>query len=163
MCICLLVNCPLFFSDYNKSWILWQSLKKNFQISHFIKIRPLGAELLHADRQDMTKLRVAFRKYANAPKTRLTCRRCTNMWRSQRNNSHYARCFAPASGRGLWTDYASTHLNSPLCASNSESNPPLQAPRVRGAKHCSVKQMYNGLRRSSDFPSLRDVRHFRGV
>ena len=33
-----------------------------------MKIRPLGAELFHADRQtDMTKLIVAFRNFANAP------------------------------------------------------------------------------------------------
>jgi hypothetical protein len=34
-----------------------------------MKIRPLGAELFHADGwTDMTKLKVAFRKFANAPK-----------------------------------------------------------------------------------------------
>jgi hypothetical protein len=34
----------------------------------FIKIRPVGAELFHSDRQtDMTKLIVAFRNFANAP------------------------------------------------------------------------------------------------
>jgi hypothetical protein len=34
-----------------------------------MKIRPMGAELFHADqRTDMTKLIVAFRKFANAPK-----------------------------------------------------------------------------------------------
>jgi hypothetical protein len=34
-----------------------------------MKIRPVGAELDHADRQtDMTKLAVAFRNFANAPK-----------------------------------------------------------------------------------------------
>jgi hypothetical protein len=39
------------------------------QISNFIKIRPVGAELLHADkRTDMTKLTVAFRSFPNAPK-----------------------------------------------------------------------------------------------
>jgi hypothetical protein len=37
-----------------------------------MKIRPLGAELFHADRRtdertDMTKLTVAFRSFANAP------------------------------------------------------------------------------------------------
>jgi len=33
-----------------------------------MKIRPVGAELLHADgRNDMTKLIVAFRSFANAP------------------------------------------------------------------------------------------------
>jgi hypothetical protein len=34
-----------------------------------MKIRPVGAELLHADgRTDMTNLIVAFRNFANAPK-----------------------------------------------------------------------------------------------
>jgi hypothetical protein len=34
-----------------------------------MKIRPVGAELFHADgRIDMTKLVVAFRNFANAPK-----------------------------------------------------------------------------------------------
>jgi hypothetical protein len=39
-----------------------------------MKIRPLGAELSHVDgqtdrRTDLTKLIVAFRSFANAPKT----------------------------------------------------------------------------------------------
>ena len=35
-----------------------------------MKISPVGAELFHADgRTDMTKLTVAFRNFANAPKT----------------------------------------------------------------------------------------------
>jgi hypothetical protein len=34
-----------------------------------MKIRPVGAELFHADgRTDMTKLTVAFRNFGNAPK-----------------------------------------------------------------------------------------------
>jgi hypothetical protein len=42
---------------------------KKVQISSFIKIRPVGAELLHADGQtDMTKLTVAFHNYVNLPK-----------------------------------------------------------------------------------------------
>jgi hypothetical protein len=41
---------------------------KKAQISSFIKIRPVGAELFHADVQtDMTKLTVAFRNLENAP------------------------------------------------------------------------------------------------
>jgi hypothetical protein len=41
---------------------------KNTQISNFIKIRPVGAELFHADGgTDMTKLTVAFRNFAHAP------------------------------------------------------------------------------------------------
>ena len=36
---------------------------------HFKKIRPVGAELFHADRRtDMTKLTVAFRNFAKQPK-----------------------------------------------------------------------------------------------
>jgi len=35
-----------------------------------MKIRPVGAEFLHADAEtDLTKLRVAFRNFANAPNT----------------------------------------------------------------------------------------------
>jgi len=35
-----------------------------------VKIRPVGTELLHVDRQtDMTKLIVAFRNFAKAPNT----------------------------------------------------------------------------------------------
>jgi len=50
--------------------------KKNTQKSDFMKIRPVGAELFHADRWtdgwtdgqiDMTKLIVAFRNFVNAP------------------------------------------------------------------------------------------------
>ena len=37
------------------------------QVSSFIKIRPVGAELFHADGQtDMTELIVAFRNFGNA-------------------------------------------------------------------------------------------------
>ena len=46
------------------------------QISNLIKIRPEGAELFHAEghgrtdgQTDMTKLIVAFRNFASAPKT----------------------------------------------------------------------------------------------
>ena len=47
---------------------------KNTQISNNIKICPVGAELIRADgrtdgRTDMTKLIVAFRNFANAPKS----------------------------------------------------------------------------------------------
>ena len=43
---------------------------KNTQISNFVKIRPVGAELFHADgRTDTTKLIVAFRNFVNTSKT----------------------------------------------------------------------------------------------
>jgi len=42
---------------------------KNTQIPNLIKIRSVGAEMFHADGQtDVTKLIVAFRSFANAPK-----------------------------------------------------------------------------------------------
>jgi hypothetical protein len=42
---------------------------KNTQTSNSMKIRPVGSELFHADRRtEMTKIIVAFRNFANAPK-----------------------------------------------------------------------------------------------
>jgi len=42
---------------------------KNTQIPNLMKIRSVGAEMFHADGQtDVTKLIVAFRTFANAPK-----------------------------------------------------------------------------------------------
>jgi len=48
-------------------------LSKNTQISNFMKILPVGAEIFHADRRTngqtgKTKLIVAFRNFAYAPK-----------------------------------------------------------------------------------------------
>jgi len=44
------------------------SFSTNIQTPNFVKIRPVGAELFHADGQtDMTKLIVAFRNFANVP------------------------------------------------------------------------------------------------
>ena len=48
---------------------LLDRFSKNIQISNFMKIRPVGPELFHAERwTDMTKLIVAIRNFANAPK-----------------------------------------------------------------------------------------------
>ena len=56
------------------------TVSKNHHISDFTKIRPVAAELFHADtdrqtyiyrRKYMTKLAVAFHNFANAPKKRL--------------------------------------------------------------------------------------------
>jgi hypothetical protein len=51
-----------------------QNFEKKSQILTLIKILPVGAELFHADKQtdrrtDMTKLIVAFRSFADTPKT----------------------------------------------------------------------------------------------
>jgi hypothetical protein len=39
---------PLFLSDVNETWIFSKDFQKNSQISNFVKIRPVGAELFHA-------------------------------------------------------------------------------------------------------------------
>jgi hypothetical protein len=45
---------------------------KRNQMSHLMKIRPAGAELLHADGEtDMRKLIVAFHNFANTPNKNL--------------------------------------------------------------------------------------------
>ena len=49
MYIGLHVNCPLVLSDLNKSRIFPTYLKKNSQISNFMKILPVEAELFHGD------------------------------------------------------------------------------------------------------------------
>ena len=46
---------------------------KNIEISNFMKIRPVGAELFHAvGRADRMKIIVAFRNFANAPNKDVT-------------------------------------------------------------------------------------------
>ena len=59
----------LFLSDLNETWIFLNIFSKNIQISNFIKICLVGAELFHTDGQtDMTKQIAAFGNSANAPK-----------------------------------------------------------------------------------------------
>ena len=59
---------------------------KNLQISNFMKIHPVGAGLFHVDRRtDMTKLTVAFRQLANAPRNRSKIA----YWAMQQAKSNY--------------------------------------------------------------------------
>ena len=59
---------PFFWSDFNETEFVDRFLK-NTQISNFMTIRPVGDELFYKDGQtDMTKLLVALRNFANAPK-----------------------------------------------------------------------------------------------
>ena len=60
---------------------IFEKRKKNTQLSHFIKIRPVGAEMFHADRRtDMRELIVASRSFANAPKNGYSYKRGKNLW-----------------------------------------------------------------------------------
>ena len=63
------VKHPLFLSDFNETGNLSKEFSKNTQIPTFKKIRPVAAELFHADgHTGMTKIIVAFCNFANAPK-----------------------------------------------------------------------------------------------
>ena len=62
----LQVKCPLFLSYFGET-LIWTDFrgKKSTQITNLMKTRPVGA----ADtRTHITKLIVAFRNFANAPK-----------------------------------------------------------------------------------------------
>jgi hypothetical protein len=49
--------------------MLLTDFQKKVQISNYITICPMGAEMFHMDGQtDMTKLTVAFHNFANMPK-----------------------------------------------------------------------------------------------
>ena len=74
MYVSIHVKYLLFLLDFNETSIfLKERFSKHTPISNIMKIRPMGAELFHADRRtdgqtDMTQLIVTFRNFANAPK-----------------------------------------------------------------------------------------------
>jgi hypothetical protein len=61
-------NYSLVLSYFNEAWIFWPIFGRKKK--KLVKIRPVGAELFHADRQTdkQTKLVVAFRNFADSPK-----------------------------------------------------------------------------------------------
>jgi hypothetical protein len=84
----LQVKYLLFLSDFNETWTVPYRFSKNTHTPIFMNIRPVGAEVFHADgrtdrQTDMTKLIAAFHNFANATKSTemLLC--------SRKNLKHY--------------------------------------------------------------------------
>jgi len=63
-------KCTLYSCQIKKNGIFCTDFGgKDFNYKHLIKIRPVGAELLHAyGRTNVTKIRVAFNNFAKAPR-----------------------------------------------------------------------------------------------
>ena len=64
---------PVILVKFQWNLIVSTDLKKNIQISNFMKIRRMGSEWFRSDgrtdgQRDVTKLIVAFHTFANAPK-----------------------------------------------------------------------------------------------
>jgi hypothetical protein len=70
MYIGLHVKYRLFLSDFNETRFFFDSFSKNIQILNVMKIRAVGAELLHADRRTDRHDEANSRslQYANTPK-----------------------------------------------------------------------------------------------
>jgi len=63
------VKYPIFLSDFNPTTTSLIRFLKNIQVSNFRNIWPAGAKFFHVNGQmDRMKLKVAFRKFVNAPK-----------------------------------------------------------------------------------------------
>jgi hypothetical protein len=66
---CFSYKVPVIVVRFSWNLNFLDRFSRNTQISDLMKIRPVSAELFHADgRTDMTMLIVAFRNFANAPK-----------------------------------------------------------------------------------------------
>ena len=72
----------LLLSDFNGTWVYSNFFSpKNTQIWNFMKIRPVGSQLFHANgRTNMMKLIAAFRNFTNALQN---AKYCTISWAKQ--------------------------------------------------------------------------------
>jgi hypothetical protein len=73
MRIGLHVKCLLFLSEFNETHTVSRGFRKNAKTSNFMKIRPVRAELFHAEgwtnrQTEKMKPIINFRKFAKAPK-----------------------------------------------------------------------------------------------
>ena len=109
MYIDLHLNYPLFLADFYRTWVfLIDFRKKNIQISNFVNIRPVGGDLFHADGQTCkTKLLVALRDIANAPKIHSRYKTVTRDSRSELRERQ--KLFAFRSGSLLRLSYTVIH------------------------------------------------------
>jgi hypothetical protein len=64
---------PLFLFSFNIAGYFLHRFSKNKQISHFIKIRPVGVKLFHADGQAdrHDEANIQFRNFAKTPKNEM--------------------------------------------------------------------------------------------
>jgi hypothetical protein len=53
------VKCLLLLSDFDETFNFLDRLSENHQISAFMKIHPVGRELLHAERRDEPHSRIS--------------------------------------------------------------------------------------------------------
>ena len=81
------VMCRLFLSDFSETWIYSTVFSKDEEMLNLMKIRSVGAELLHADRRTERQTdrhdeaNVAFLIFAKAPKDHSHKRHINWQWK----------------------------------------------------------------------------------
>jgi hypothetical protein len=65
------VEYPVFFSDFNDTWIFWKDFRKIRKISNFMKTSPVRAELFHVDGRTDGRTRKKWWSFSEFCETRL--------------------------------------------------------------------------------------------